>query len=89
MPKEMNALVGDEKATFLSPDSAAVNPIGFAAAAIFQSHHSMAVKREMAVVAAKLVDDPTAMRMFCDRIYQLLGDDLRNQQERIQSYGRR
>lgn len=49
MPKEMNALVGDEKATFLSPDSAAVNPIGFAAAAIFQSHHSMAVKREMAV----------------------------------------
>ncbi|MEO1591042.1 MAG: hypothetical protein AAFU71_07090 [Cyanobacteria bacterium J06632_22] len=89
MPKKLNPIAGDEKATFLPPDNAAVNPAGFAAAAILQSRHSMTVKREMAAVAAQLVDDPAAMRLFCDRVYQLLHDDLRTHQERTHSYGRR
>ncbi len=89
MQKTINPLVGDENATFLPPNSAAVNPAGFAAAAILQSRHSASVKREMAAVAARLVTDPVAMRLFCDRVYQLLQDDLLIQQERIHSYGRR
>lgn len=88
MPK-LNPTAGDEKATFLPSDSAAVSPVGFAAAAILQSNHSQAVKQEMATVAARLVKDPNIMRLFCDRVYQLLQDDLRAHQERTHGHGRR
>ena len=80
---------GDEQATFLPPHWPVANPLGFVAPAILQSNQPPAVKQKMAQVAATLVDDPMAMRQFCDRIYQLLKDDVRSQQERSYRYRRR
>jgi hypothetical protein len=65
------------------------NPAGFVAPAILQSHHPLEVKQMMAKVAAKLAHDPEAMEQFCDRVYQLLCDDVRAQHERAHSYRRR
>lgn len=78
-----------EQATFLSPSASVSNPAGFVAPAIVQSNHPPEVKRMMAKVAEKLANDPMAMRQFCDRIYQLLRDDIQTQQERSYGYGRR
>ncbi|MEM9946774.1 MAG: hypothetical protein AAF810_12005 [Cyanobacteria bacterium P01_D01_bin.36] len=80
---------GSQWATFLPPSSSIANPAGFVGPAILQSHYPPAVKAKMAKVAARLAKDPIAMRLFCDRIYQLLQDDLQLQQDRVHSYGRR
>jgi len=80
---------GSQRATFLPPSGSVSNPAGFVAPAILQSEHPPVVKTQMAKVAAKLAQDPMAMRLFCDRIYQLLQDDLRLQQDRLYSYGKR
>ncbi|MEO0459029.1 MAG: hypothetical protein AAF152_20945 [Cyanobacteria bacterium P01_A01_bin.114] len=78
-----------EQATFLPPSGSISNPIGFVAPAIVQSHHPPEVKQKMAKVAVKLVHDPIAMRRFCDRIYQLLCEDIQAQQDRAHGYGKR
>ena len=78
---------GAEQATFLPPSGSVSNPAGFVGPAILQSNHSIEVKRKMAQVAAALAHNPMAMEQFCDRIHQLLRDDIQAQQER--SSGRR
>jgi len=88
MSEQISPQAGDEAATFLPPEYAAVDPIGFAAAAILQSQHSLAVKRELAAVAGQLVQNPLAMQLFCDRVYELLQDDLRLHRDRSPNYGR-
>ena len=88
-----NSFSGDlssaDQATGLPPAGVFSNPIGFVAPAILQSDQSPEVKQEMAYIAEQLAKDPMAMRLFCDRIYQLLQNDLQSQQERAHSYGRR
>lgn len=86
---QLNPLRGDEQSTRLPPSSSVSNPVGFVAPAILQSNQPLAIKQGMAKVAAQLAKDPMAMRQFCDRIYQLLRDDIQAQQERAHSYGRR
>ncbi|MEM6253175.1 MAG: hypothetical protein AAF821_09655 [Cyanobacteria bacterium P01_D01_bin.156] len=73
---------GAEQATFLPPNGSISNPVGFVGPAILQSTHTLEVKRMMAKVAVQLANDPMAMEQFCDRIHQLLRDDLQAQQER-------
>lgn len=73
---------GAEQAIFLPPSSSVSGPAGFVAPAIMQSNHTLEVKQMMAQVAMKLTCSPTAMEEFCDRIHQLLRDDLQAQQER-------
>lgn len=73
---------GAERATFLPPTGSMSNPVGFVGPAILQSHHPLEVKRMMAQVAAKLANNPMAMAEFCDRVYQLLREDIQAQQER-------
>lgn len=80
---------GAQQAIGLPPARSVSNPVGFVAPAILQSNHSPAIKQEMANVAAQLAKDPMAMRLFCDRIYQLLQDDIQTQKERAHGYGRR
>lgn len=87
MMTQLNSNDGAEQATFLPPARSVSNPAGFVAPAIIQSNHSLEVKQIMAQVAAKLSDSPMAMEEFCDRIHQLLRDDIQTQQER--SCGRR
>lgn len=73
---------GAQQATFLPPSGSVSNPAGFVAPAITQSNHTLEVKRMMAQVAEKLANNPMAMAEFCDRIHQLLRDDIQAQQER-------
>ena len=73
---------GSEQATFLPPSGSVSNPAGFVAPAITQSNHTLEVKQMMAKVAMKLAHNPMAMEEFCDRIHQLLRDDIQAQQER-------
>ncbi|MEL6880853.1 MAG: hypothetical protein AAFY33_04090 [Cyanobacteria bacterium J06643_4] len=84
-----NSLLGADQATALPPSGVFSNPIGFVAPAILQSNQPPEVKQEMAYIAKQLATDPMAMRLFCDRIYQLLKDDLQAQQKRAHSYGKR
>ena len=79
---QLDPNAGAEQATFLAPSSSVSNPAGFVAPAIVQSNHSLEVKRMMAQVAVKLAHNPTAMAEFCDRIHQLLRNDIQTQQER-------
>ncbi|MBE9079833.1 hypothetical protein IQ241_21475 [Romeria aff. gracilis LEGE 07310] len=87
--EQFDSTKGAEQATFLPPSGSISNPAGFVAPAILQSQPPLAMKQMMAKVAEQLAHDPMAMRQFCDRIYQLLCDDIRAQQERAQRYGRR
>ncbi len=84
---QLDSKASAEKATFLPPSSSISNPGGFVAPAILQSNHPLKVKQKLAEVAATLVNNPMAMQEFCDRIHQLLRDDIQAQQER--SCGRR
>ena len=80
---------GAVRAMFLSLVDETSSPVGSAALAIFQSDRAPEVKVKMAEAAAKLAKDPMAMQLFCDRVYQLLNDDIRLQQDRSYSHGRR
>ncbi|EDX83382.1 hypothetical protein S7335_562 [Synechococcus sp. PCC 7335] len=82
-------MTGAENATFLPPFSSVANPVGFVAPAILQSHQPLAVRRMMAKVAVRLAHDPMAMQLFCDRIYQLLSEDVRSQHERAHRHSKR
>ena len=84
---QLNPMAGAEQATFLPPNGDVSNPAGFVAPAIVQSNHTLEVKQMMAQVAVRLAHNPTAMQQFCDRIHQLLRDDIQAQKER--SCGRR
>lgn len=87
MMTQLNPSAGAEQATFLPPTGPVSNPAGFVAPAIVQSNHTLEVKQMMAQVAVKLSHNSMAMAEFCDRIHQLLRDDIQTQQER--SCGRR
>ncbi|MGD1712703.1 hypothetical protein [Dapis sp. BLCC M172] len=36
----------------------------------------------------KIINDPILLRKLCDRVYQLMQEDIRNQQERICNHQR-
>lgn len=44
---------------------------------------------EVMRLAAQVLRDPAAMEKLCDRIYQLMEQDLQRQQERDRTYRRR
>lgn len=79
---QLDPMAGAQQATFLPPSGSVSNPAGFVAPAIAQSNHTLEVKQIMAQVAMKLANNPMAMEEFCDRIHQLLRDDIHTQQER-------
>lgn len=83
------SMTGAENATFLPPVGPVSNPTGFVAPVILRSDQPAEVKQMMARVAAQVAHDPMVMQQFCDRVYQLLCDDVRAQYERAHSYRRR
>lgn len=87
--RQIHDMTGTEAATFLPPIGPLSNPARFVAPAILQSNHPPEIKQMMAKVAVDLVNDPLAMEQFCDRVYQLLREDITMQQERAYGYGRR
>lgn len=69
--------------------SATVNPTSYAAPARFS--HTLN-SEELALVsrlAAQVLDDPIAVQRLCDRVLELMQQDLTLQRDRDRSYGRR
>jgi hypothetical protein len=46
-------------------------------------------QQEIAQLAQQILQDPLRTMQLCDRVYELLQEDLRIQQERSRGYGRR
>lgn len=62
---------------------------GYASAASMPGNQSEEDRVALTQLAAKILQDPLAMRRLSDRVFQLLQEDLQLQKERNQGYGRR
>lgn len=71
----------------LDPLGGFSTPAGFAAPAEFQSNQKEL--GELSTLADQVLQDPLLLSKLGDRIYQLLQEDLRYQQERSRNYGGR
>jgi hypothetical protein len=90
MPLEYDRILGSaDHETTLPPVTQTGSAAGFSAPADVQSQISSTQQQQVAQMATEILRDPLAMRLLCDRVYDLLQTDLRHQQERSQSYGRR
>jgi hypothetical protein len=72
----------------LTPMGDITVPAGYAAPlSVLQSDRQKADQTRLSQVAAKVLQDPLLMMKLCDRVYQLMGEDLRYQRERSRNYG--
>ncbi|MBD2013022.1 hypothetical protein H6F96_03200 [Microcoleus sp. FACHB-53] len=62
-------------------------PAGYAAPALMQSKGKTEDLAKISKVAGKVLQDPLLMRLLSDRVYKLMLEDLRRQQERSRNYG--
>jgi hypothetical protein len=62
-------------------------PAGYAAPALVQSKGKTEDLAKISKVAGKVLQDPLLMRLLSDRVYELMLQDLRRQQERSRNYG--
>ncbi len=62
-------------------------PAGYAAPALMQRNVKTEDLAKISTAAGKVLQDPLLMRLLSDRVYQLLLEDLRRQQERSRHYG--
>lgn len=60
------------------------SPVGFVTSAL-----SAEDSQELAALASQILDDPVALRRLSDRVFELLKQDLQQEQERRGGYGRR
>jgi len=76
--------------TCLPPLGMGAVPAGFGVSAIIQ-HSDTLDKNKVALaqLVKEILADPLAMAALSDRVYQLMQDDLRIQQERNRGFGRR
>ncbi|WP_013322017.1 hypothetical protein [Gloeothece verrucosa] len=71
---------------FFNQIESMTTPAGYVAPAVFQTSN----KEYIALIkslAAKALYDPLLQRDLCDRIYELMLEDMRLQKERIRQYG--
>lgn len=71
----------------LKPISNPSGPAGYAAPAIFQRSCKQDEMAAIAKTASKVLRDPILLRLLTDRVYELMLQDLRMQQERNGIYG--
>lgn len=64
-------------------------PAGYAAPALVQSKSKTEDLVKISQVAGKVLQDPLLMRLLSDRVYKLMLEDIRRQQERSRNYGGR
>jgi hypothetical protein len=64
-------------------------PAGYAAPAAIQGSQAESDRATLALLAAKIRQDPLAMRKLSDRVFELLREDLQIERERNRGYGRR
>jgi hypothetical protein len=67
------------------------SPLGSAvpAAEAIGSHLDAADRAAITAVAREILDDPLALRLLADRVYDLMRQDLQQQQQRRFGYGGR
>lgn len=63
-------------------------PAGYVASAVIQARDKQNFAKVQAL-AAKVLHDPLLQQELCDRIYQLMLEDMSLQKERIRNYGGR
>lgn len=64
-------------------------PAGYAAPALVQSKGKAEDLAKISKLAGQVLQDPLRMRLLSDRVYELILQDLRRQQERSRNYGGR
>lgn len=71
----------------LKPNGDISVPAGYAAPALVQSKSKTEDLAKISKVAGQVLQDPLRMRLLSDRVYELMLQDLRRQQERSRNYG--
>lgn len=79
----------DVQDPFSKPERDTSHPAGFGAPAMTQLAITRQERQAILELAADMLHDPLAMQMLCDRVYQLMQEDLHTQRERSRGYGRR
>lgn len=82
-------MVNRSSSQLLTAKSTLVTKAGYAAPAFMPGDKSEEDRVALTQLAAKILQDPLAMRRLSDRVFQLLQEDLQLQQERNRGYGRR
>jgi hypothetical protein len=72
----------------LLPLRASPSPTGYAAPASIQGSQAED-QVALSQLAAKILQDPLAMRKLSDRVFELLREELQIERERNRGYGRR
>lgn len=62
-------------------------PVGYAAPDFIQRDGNTADLAKISKAASSVLHDPLRMRLLSDRVYELMREDLRRQQERSRNYG--
>jgi hypothetical protein len=62
-------------------------PAGYAAPALVQNDGKKEELAKISKAAAEVLRDPLRLRLLSDRVYELMLEDLRRQQERSRNYG--
>ena len=62
-------------------------PAGYAAPALVQRDGKTEDMAKISKAASEVLHDPLLMRLLSDRVYELMLEDLRRQQERSKNYG--
>ena len=65
------------------------SPVGYAAPASAQGSEAEEHRVALTQLAAKILQDPLAMRKLSDRVFELLREELQIERERNRGYGRR
>ena len=77
--------LGTEPSFKLINDTAV--PVGYAAPAFVQRDGNKEDLAQLSNAAGKVLQDPLMLRLLSDRVYELMLEDLRRQQERSGNYG--
>jgi hypothetical protein len=91
MPNNLKktANVSLEMKPLLEPGSDLTSPAGFAAPPSIHSARRQVEQSVLSNTAARVVQDPLLLRKLSDRVYELMLEDLRYQQQRSRNYGSR
>lgn len=70
----------EQGTSFLDPITTVAKPHGYTAPAIIQSNNKEILTQVMPF-AAKILKDSLLLNKLCDRVYELMKEDLRQQKE--------
>ncbi len=75
--------------SILVPKSQCPSPVAYAAPASIQGSEAQEDRAAITKLAAKILQDPLAMRKLSDHVFELLREELQIERERNRGYGRR